>query len=487
MSNPPLTWCNPLPLPDYPRGRNTHEKRTNNYGWLHPVRRDFREMADPTVLHHDGRWYLFPSCAMLWHSDDLVHWTHHPIEPADIGYAPTVVRHRNHFLMTAGGNQLWTAPRPLGPWTLAATIRDENNAPFNWHDPMLFSDDDGALLCYHGCGPDGIYVARMRDDDPARFAAPRTRCFGFDPAHKWERFGEHNQDATRSFIEGAWMNKIAGVYYLHYSAPGTEWKNYALGCYKSPSPLGPWTYQKRNPILLHRGGMINGCGHGCIVTGPANTLWCFYTLSVRIEHNFERRIGMDPAGIDANGDLFVAGPTETPQWAPGHHPDGANAYPADPARADANDAGLDILNANVPVTASSFAPGHESVYACDENIRTWWQAAEGAPAPHWLAFDLGGDYAVHSARVLFGDRGLDYEAGIVPGPYRYRIEVSGDGDAWRVAVDRSGNTVDRHIAYDVCQMSVAARRVRLVILDTPPGIIPSVQEFTVFGKQLLSS
>lgn len=78
----------------------------------------FREMADPTVIFHQGRWYLFPSAGMLWHSDDLVRWTHHPIEPFDPGYAPTVVAHQGWLYLTASwdGSALWRARDPLGPW-----------------------------------------------------------------------------------------------------------------------------------------------------------------------------------------------------------------------------------------------------------------------------------------------------------------------------------------------------------------------------------
>ena len=52
------TYCNPIPLPDYPLGRNCF-----NTGWKH--RADFRETADPTVIYEDVKWYLYPSCGMV--------------------------------------------------------------------------------------------------------------------------------------------------------------------------------------------------------------------------------------------------------------------------------------------------------------------------------------------------------------------------------------------------------------------------------------
>ena len=52
----------------------------------------------------------------------------------------------------------------------------------------------------------------------------------------------------RPFTEGAYMTKHNGKYYFQYGAPGTEFKVYADGVYVSDSPLGPFVYQKHNPM-----------------------------------------------------------------------------------------------------------------------------------------------------------------------------------------------------------------------------------------------
>ena len=87
-----------------------------------------------------------------------------------------------------------------------------------------------------------------------------------------------------------------------------------MGTYVSDSPMGPFVYQQRNPILTTRYGLVRGPGHGCIVKGPNDTLWAFYTCCLCYEYGFERRIGMDPAGIDEKGNLFVAGATQFPPF-----------------------------------------------------------------------------------------------------------------------------------------------------------------------------
>jgi hypothetical protein len=500
-------YCNPLPLEHYQRGR-AHTVLGHRGG------RDYRSMADPTVIHFKGSWYLFPSDGMLWHSDDMVNWKHHPIKPFDPGWAPTVVVKGDWLYMTASWDSspepsaLWRARHPFGPWEKMGAagqdadgnptwLKDHEGNPVRWGDPCLFVDDDGAMYCYCNlerpavpadnlpwklAGVGGICGVRLRDDDPSRFAAkPEVLIDNVSEAsfRRWERDGACNQKNHRN-LEGPWMNKIGGRYFLQYSGNGTQFRNYAIGCFVSDKPLGPFVRQQRNPILIHKGGLVNGCAHHSIVEGPGGTLWCFYTTLVGIERGdnrpgvvagrvLERRIGMDPAGLDENGELFVAGPTETPQHAPG--------VVADPL--SGNDLGLVPLSVDSPVGASSWVEGREPMYAVDNFIRTWWQAAD-ARSPQWLEVDLEGEFVVNSARTMFADRGLDYAAGVVPGPYRYRVLGSLDGKEWFVLADQSANRIERHIVLDTWEPRLV-RRARLEVLAAPPGMEIAVWEFTVFG------
>ena len=57
-------------------------------------------------------------------------------------------------------------------------------------------------------------------------------------------------------MEGAWLLKRNGTYYLTYSAGGTENRTYCVGCLTSKSPLGPFTPQKNNPILRGTAGLV---------------------------------------------------------------------------------------------------------------------------------------------------------------------------------------------------------------------------------------
>jgi len=254
------------------------------------------------------------------------------------------------------------------------------------------------------------------------------------------------------------------------------------GCTTSKNPLGPFTYYEGSPILLHCGGLINGCAHHSIVEGPDGNLWAIYTLLYRNWNRmFERRIGMDPVGFDEQGNMFIKGPSETPQWAPG-----VKAKPWED-----NDSGSIPLTEDKNFTVSSEAPGRNAPYAFDNNNRTWWAPAKDDTDP-WLTLDLGAEsrqmYIVDSARILFtlpeGDLWDDYRFGDEEGEPRirkYKIEVSSDGETFTTVVDKTKNDRDNAVEFDEI-VPVKCRHVRLTITGWPEDLPCGVLEFTVFGR-----
>jgi hypothetical protein len=466
------TYCNPLPLPDYPVGLLCHQKQ--GWGWTRDDRPDYRETADPTALYHEGKWYLYVSGASAYVSEDFVTWKHHPIgPPARAGYAPTIVRWRDAFWFTACNAPLYRAPHPLGPFEEVGRMEEPDGTPLrSWLDPMLFADDDGRLYAYWGINNNdpGLMAAELDPARPNRLLSPRSVIVHYDPAHRWEWMGDHHENGATSFIEGAWMLKHRGRYLFTYSGPGTEWRTYGMGCYLADGPLGPFRYQARNPILQDPHGLVRGPGHGCIVPGPADTLWAFYTCLVRNDHAFERRVGLDPAGFDDEGNLFVLGASEIPQLAPGVRP-----------RPElGNDAGPVPVSVNKWARASTSAPGRTPDYAIDDSFRTWWQPAPEDAAP-WLEIDLRETFTVSSVRIHWRDAGLDLAAGRLPGPFRYRLLArAAESSPWELVLDRSASTEDLLIDYREFPPRPAAR-LRLEITAWPAGLDPALLEFTAFG------
>lgn len=461
----PLRYCNPIPLPSYPV--------------QHRSGRDMRSMADPTVFKFKDKWYLYPSNGLAWWSENLVNWHYQPVTlpgapPANdpVIWAPSVMEHNGAFYLTANELGLYRASDPLGPWELLGRFTDEDGKVFRPFDAMLFRDDDGKVYLYWSGGSTrGIFGVELDANDLTKFSGRRQHFFQYELSHAWERGGDFNELTQESWIEAPFMTKYKGRYYLQYSAPGTEWKTYAVGLYVGDKPLGPFRYDARSPLLAGKNGLLTGSAHHAVFEGPRGTLWTAYHILYKNHDRFERRLAMDAVGFDDKGQMVFNGPTETPQWAPG--------VKTEPWKG--NDSGSLPLTVGKPVvSASSSAYGHNAAYAIDNYVRTWWEAAEGDRTPS-ISIDLMQNFLVDSARILWSDAGLDIGKGITPAPYRYKIELSRDGKTFTTAVDKAGNSVDNNIEFDEIPPE-RARYVRLTVTGAPARMPIGVVEFTVFGK-----
>ncbi|SPE54910.1 Glycoside hydrolase family 43 [Verrucomicrobia bacterium] len=477
-ADPPSTFCNPLSIPDYPigvraRGVTNGAPLDEDALWLSDHQEQFRELADPTAVWHDGKWYLYPSVDMAWVSADCgATWEHHPLNVRDIGYAPTVVKHGGRFLLMASGSPLYTSDSPLGPFAPIGRIQIPPVAGMpGFGDPMLFSDEDDRLFLYWGCTMSGgIWGAELDANHPTKVITRPVELIPFEPATQpWEALGDWNQDPTSGWVEGSWMLRRNGKYFLSYSAAGTQNRTYAMGCYTAKSPLGPFSPQKRNPIFRSIDGLVTGTGHGCIVAGPEDRLWTFYTIRAGVVHGFERRLGMDRVEVDANGELFVPSASSLPKWLPGKVRAGKSP-----------DTGWLPINGGQPTFASTTAANLQARFAVDNDMRTWWQPSADDARPT-LTSRFNAPAAIQAVRLIWRDLGLDTHRGVNPGPFRYRVELETKKDQWTTVLDRAQSTDDLLIDYRECSAAVGTSA-RLVIIGWPEGITPGVAEFSVFGS-----
>ncbi len=452
-------------------------------------------LADPTVIRVGERYYLYATGGLgpdtsIWSSDNLVDWEHHvaQFEGHGTSDAPAAFLYRDHVYVAGNGTGLFRSADPLGPFEYLGDFSDHEGRRPDWgmcpgcedggfFDPTFFVDDDDRLYVYYaGPGPEGIYGAELDPDNPTHLLGPVQLFFAFEPDHIWERYGNRNEYATQSWVEGPWMTKHDGTYYLQYSAPGTDWITYAVGVYTGSNPLGPFTYYEGNPVLLHRRGMLNGVGHNSVVEGPDGTLWTFYNILYRNwNRELDRRIGMDPVGFDAAGNMVIEGPSETPQWAPGTRPDPwkGNATNSIPLSEDKN------------YRVSSEQPGREAPFAFDNNARTEWTPAADDVEP-WLELDLGAEapdqqFMVDSARILFSLPEGVAVGSAAPRARRYRLEVSSDGETYTTVVDKTANTFDNAVEFDDIE-PVQCRYVRFTITGWPPELPRGLVELTIFGR-----
>ena len=425
----------------------------------------FREAADPTVVFFKGEYWLFASHSLgYWHSKTLDNWQF--VKPSGYAvekFAPTAVEMdgKLYLAVSEGVRQIWVSDDPRsGKWTVAADI------PAGYQDPCLFLDTDGRLYMYDGLAPSGpLHVAELDRKTllPVRKAdIPQSR----DKQHRgWEVPGNSNELVKYlSFVEGTWMTKHANRYYLEYSAPGTEFKTYANGVLTADNPMGPFTYQPYSPFAFKPTGFITGAGHGSTFQGPRGDWWHVGTMTISVRHNFERRLGLFPTHFTASGELV----SDTYLGDYPHYYDGSRGL-----------TGWMLLSRGKAATASSFVDGFAPGRAADEDVRTWWSAKTGNPG-EWFQLDLGGLKTIQALQVNLADQDA-VTVGESDGGFRYEIEASTDGRAWRAIVSAAATGRDAPHAYHVLARPAQARFVRIRNLHSPNGAKFSLYDLRVFG------
>ncbi|HEY4328603.1 MAG TPA: family 43 glycosylhydrolase, partial [Phycisphaerae bacterium] len=441
--------------------------------------------GDVTVIREKDKYYMYCTGGGAWVSSDLLNWDFQRVQ--NVPVAPHVVKYNGAFYMAgndatrngvAGAEGvIYKADNPLGPFTSLGSWKNTGTAATTgWNgafDIDIFVDDDNKpYLYFPGRSTAGIYVVPLDPNDLTKFAAVPTHLFGFNKEHMWERYGEMNEYADVAWIEGPWLQKHNGTYYLEYSASGTQWKTYAEGYYTAKSPMGPFSYAPNNPLLRKTEGLVTGTAHGSIVQGLDGGLWQFYTI-VLSNPPGGRRIGMDPVAIDKDGNISVR-ISDTPQWAPGVIADAGK-------NGDSGSVPVTINKLRAMNATSSFSSqttGHEAAYAIDNSSGTWWEPAATDAAPMLTLelspatkFDPVQTFTIDSCRMMFnagggiggrggarGGRGAAPEmaaAGAaepaVPLPvvnsYQYKIEASTDGTTYATVLDQTKNGVSRNTLF----------------------------------------
>ena len=228
---------------------------------------------------------------------------------------------------------------------------------------------------------------------------------------------------------------------------------------------------------------------------------------------------MDPVGFDKDGNMFVKGPTETPQWAPG--------VVKDPAKdGDSGSIPLTVNKLRAMNQQGSFSSqrtGRDAAYAVDNSNGTWWEPAEDDQQPT-LTIDLGPAtefdhqqlFTIDSCRIEFTTGGGGFGRGMGRGmgrggfgvgnrrgtdttraaqqpqqsenttiAHRYKIEASTDGTNYKTVLDKTDNNVTKYVEFDEIPPT-SCRFVRVTMTDWPRtgNSNLGIMEFTVFGKPI---
>lgn len=276
--------------------------------------------ADPGVFKWDGRYYMVYTTGDPWFpiyvSDDLVNWQPtgknvfngpgtHPWGNINF-WAPELHRVGNRFAVyysASDGANLRVgvafADSILGPYADLGQplIKDS----FGVIDVNFFRDEDGRQYLYwkEDGGETRIFGQEVDQSGTALLGSRRTVLQkGLD----WE--GDKG-------IEGSWLTKKNGMYYMFYSGELYSTPLYSVGVARAASPLA--AFSKKGGPILETGNRFKGPGHNSVTQAGANDYMVYHAYDYS-EVIRSRKVLVDKITW-ANGWPSVANgtPTETPQ------------------------------------------------------------------------------------------------------------------------------------------------------------------------------
>lgn len=484
-------YCNPINI----------EYKFQHYGCS-----AHREAADPTLVYFKDKYYLFASMsAGFFYSDDLINWKWHENRELEIYlYAPDVRQIEDYLYLSASDR------KPTSIWRTREPLNNQFelvSKPFPFWDPNIFYDDDGKVYLFWGCGNSNpLYGIELDNNTFMPIGEKVPVIYPNTEEHGFERFfypGKEPEKKSGSlfmrlimtalnwkgtpYMEGLYCNKWDGKYYLQYAAPATQYPVYGDGVYIAEKPLGPYKYQVHNPFSFKPTGFIAGAGHGSTIEDKYGNLWHASTMRISINANFERRLGLFPAGRDKDGILFC---NQNFADYPFVVPDGK----FDPCELQPHHM---LLSYKKKAMASSALDGHGVELALNEDIQTWWCAA--GSGGEWYQVDLGKGYSVHSVQINFaeesipvqkhpksecsndistGHRYIDSSQDLCT---RYIMEGSTDGDSWFFIKDASGTESDLSHDYVVLHKNMLVRFIKVTAIELPYGQKYAISGLRVFG------
>ena len=466
----PQTFCNPLDV-------------------LVGNERSYRG-GEPVVLVYKNDYYLFVSHRKgYWYSPDFRNWTYVDAPGYPGGVVSVVVKDGVMYGCSMNNRNVFRCDDPKsGKWEKVAELDSDR-----YGDANLFVDDDGRVYLYYGWSQ--IMPFKVVELDPVTFkeiAGPEICFFGDYRNHGFE--ARHNEDVIYSifngrrdyfpdefpWIEGPWMTKHNGKYYLQYAAIGLELLTYSHGVYVGDSPMGPFTYSEHNPLTYKTTGFQVGAGHGSTFHDKNGQLWTICMIPASYGGAGRgSELAIYPTAVDKDGVMHSnVSLGDYPQYYPGVVKDAVNNNYTD----------WKLLSYRKRADVSSTLDGYPAWNATDENFMTCWSAATGNPG-EFYTLDLGAVADLYAIQLNFDHIGAKTQGGgfggqtALPEKYQcYTVEVSEDGGSWKTIIDKSNNRLDLHHDYNELPEPVRARYIKVTNVFTHDGACFSIKDLRIFGN-----
>ncbi|MBK7404807.1 MAG: family 43 glycosylhydrolase [Phycisphaerales bacterium] len=241
-----------------------------------PARPPFDQLTE-RQQHAINPQYLKQTFLDAFSSNDLVHWTKHPrvLDVATVSWAefalwaPSVIHAGGKYYLLFAANDIQSdeeeggigvavADSPEGPFTdaIGRPLIDAFHNGAQPIDPYVFRDDDGQLYLYYG---------GWRHCNVARLASDLKSVQPFDDGQSFvEITPEH-------YVEGPFVFKRSGRYYLMWSEGGWGGPNYSVAYAIGESPRGP--FQRVGKILQQDSSVATGAGHHSVIPVEGSDTW----------------------------------------------------------------------------------------------------------------------------------------------------------------------------------------------------------------------
>ncbi|MCQ2083975.1 MAG: family 43 glycosylhydrolase [Bacteroidaceae bacterium] len=457
--------------------------------------------GEPVVIIYQDDYYLFVSHRKgYWYSPDFQDWTYVDA-PNYPGGVVSVVEMDGQLIGCSMNNKnvYRCLDAKAGKWEVCGELSSDR-----YGDANMFVDDDGRLYMYFGWSQIMPFQVVELDKttfkeigEPVQLFWSDIKNHGFE-VRKPEDVIYSIFNGRRDYgpeelpwIEGPYMIKHNGKYYLQYAAIGLEFISYSHGVYVSDSPMGPFTYSEHNPLTFKTSGFQVGAGHGSTFHDKKGNLWTICMIPAQYgEGGRGSELAIYPTAVDKKGVMYS-------NTALGDYP---QFYPA-----DRKEGGVDnyvdwkLLSVGKRAIVSSTFEDYAPKQALDEDFTTCWVAETGNPG-EFFTVDLGAEASINAIQLNWDHIGAARSGGMggfgggmgmggrgnasarTEQLYQcYEVLVSSDNANWTSIISKPENKMELKHDYNELEQPVKARYVKVVNVATYDGAKFSIKDLRIFG------
>jgi beta-xylosidase len=288
--------------------------------WIYPTYSDHGETPDVSE-HFSARQkelrgqkavrpsYYIQTFFNAFSSPDLVHWTKHShvLDVENVAWAayavwaPSAIEKDGKYYLFFGANDIQSDDQLGG---IGVAVSDRPAGPFKdaigkpligaFHngaqpiDQFVFRDDDGQHYLYYG-GWGHCNVVRLGDD------LISLKPFADGTTYK--------EITPPGYVEGSFVVKRKGVYYLMWSEGGWTGPDYSVAYAMGLSPVGP--FKPMGKILSQDFKIARGAGHHSVVNVPGTDDWyiAYHRRPLGDDKGEHRQLAIDRMTFNADGTI----------------------------------------------------------------------------------------------------------------------------------------------------------------------------------------